>query len=68
MGSEELYRAAGLNERNVAPSARIKTLAEVEREYIEHVLALCAGRIQDAAIVLGVSASTLYRKHARWNG
>lgn len=41
-------------------------LAQVERELIEATIHLCGGSIPEAAKVLGVSASTLYRKRAAW--
>jgi DNA-binding NtrC family response regulator len=40
----------------------IKTLREVEREQIEVALARLRGNITDAAEVLGVAKSTLYRR------
>jgi two-component system repressor protein LuxO len=45
---------------------RIRSLAEVEREYIEHAISQCNGSVIEAARQLGVSDSTLYRKRARW--
>jgi two-component system repressor protein LuxO len=48
--------------------ARIRPLAEVEREAIEQAVALCDGNIVKAAAELGMSPSTLYRKRAAWAG
>lgn len=41
---------------------RAQTLAEIERGYIERVMAECDGRKVDAALILGINLSTLYRK------
>lgn len=43
-----------------------KTLATLEREIIEATIDRCAGNVSDAAIALGVSPSTLYRKRSAW--
>lgn len=40
----------------------IRTLAEVEREHIDHVMELVGGNRTRAAKLLGVSSRTLYRK------
>jgi DNA-binding NtrC family response regulator len=44
----------------------IITLAEVEKQTIEHAIALCQDNIVKAASELGVSPSTLYRKIQQW--
>lgn len=44
----------------------IRSLAEVEREHIEHAISQCNGSVIEAARHLGVSDSTLYRKLNRW--
>jgi DNA-binding NtrC family response regulator len=41
-------------------------LAEMERRYIEHVIAHCTGNTQAAARLLGISPSTIYRKQGGW--
>ncbi len=41
-------------------------LAEVERVVIEATIRACGGSLPNAARVLGVSPSTLYRKRAGW--
>ena len=41
---------------------RLKPLAEVEREYILHVLDACQGSPAEAARVLGIGRNTLWRK------
>jgi NtrC-family two-component system response regulator AlgB len=41
------------------------TLEEIEREHVLRVLA-SAPSLDDAARVLGVDASTLYRKRKKW--
>lgn len=40
----------------------LKTLAEVEREHVVRVLEACGGRQADAARVLGIGRTTLWRK------
>lgn len=44
----------------------IRSLADMEREYIEKAIDVCSGNIPRAAAMLGVSASTIYRKKANW--
>jgi len=41
-------------------------LDDLERRYVEHVLALLGSNKTHAADVLGVDPSTLHRKIARW--
>jgi two-component system repressor protein LuxO len=43
-----------------------KTLANLEREIIEATIDRCQGNISEAAVTLGVSPSTLYRKRSSW--
>jgi two-component system repressor protein LuxO len=45
-----------------------QTLAEVERAFIEATLAQCQGSVPQAARLLDISASTLYRKIEAWKG
>jgi transcriptional regulator with PAS, ATPase and Fis domain len=47
--------------RRSSPS-ELRSLADVEREHVRRVLELCGGSQVDAARVLGVSRSTLWRK------
>ena len=51
-----------------APETRapIRPLAEVEREAIESAIAACGGNIPRAAVMLGISPSTIYRKKMGW--
>ncbi len=44
----------------------IRPLAEIEKEVIERAISLCDGNIPKAAIHLGISASTIYRKKQTW--
>jgi len=44
----------------------IRPLAEIEREAIERAIAACGGNVPKAAALLGVSASTIYRKRESW--
>ena len=48
--------------RQRKPASDLRPLAEVEREHVRHVLDLCGGNQVDAARVLQVSRSTLWRK------
>ncbi len=45
---------------------QIRPLALVERETIEHAIALCGDNIPKAAALLEVSPSTIYRKKQSW--
>lgn len=45
-----------------AHSTMMRTLAEVEREHVARVLEACGGRQIDAARVLGIGRTTLWRK------
>ena len=47
-------------------SANIRPLAQVEREVIEHAIAICGDNIPKAAALLEVSPSTIYRKKQTW--
>ncbi|WP_374666889.1 sigma-54-dependent transcriptional regulator [Ramlibacter sp.] len=47
---------------------RIRPLAEVEREAIQQALQAFGGNITHAARALGINASTIHRKMARWDG
>lgn len=44
----------------------LQSLDDVERGYIQHVLGALDGNKSKASYVLGVDASTLHRKIARW--
>lgn len=45
----------------------IRPLADIEKEIIERAIDLCNGNIPKAAIHLGISASTIYRKKQHWD-
>jgi two-component system repressor protein LuxO len=45
---------------------RVRPLALVEREVIEHAINHCDGNIPKAAAMLEVSPSTIYRKKQAW--
>jgi len=54
--------------KNNATSEPFKTLKELEDEHIDKVIDECQGNIPRAAVQLGVSPSTIYRKiHSRQN-
>jgi two-component system repressor protein LuxO len=44
----------------------VRPLWEVEREAIEHAIAMCDGNVPKAAALLDISASTIYRKRLAW--
>jgi two-component system repressor protein LuxO len=51
---------------NLDDTTSILPLAEIEKRVIEHAINMCAGNIPKAAIQLGISASTIYRKKQTW--
>jgi DNA-binding NtrC family response regulator len=51
---------------DAAGESGIVPLWQVEKDAIERAIALCEGNIPRAAALLGVNASTLYRKRLRW--
>jgi DNA-binding NtrC family response regulator len=54
------------NDGGRTPDEMIRPLAEVERDVIERAIDLCGGNVPKAAALLGISASTIYRKKAVW--
>ena len=48
------------------PVQTIRPLTELEREAIEQAISICDGNIPQAAVHLGISAATVYRKKAAW--
>ncbi len=50
----------------VALSRAIRPLADLEREAIERAVELCQGDVRKAAVFLGVSPATIYRKQKFW--
>ncbi len=60
--------ASSLSPAAPARNGVIRPLAEVEREAIEHAIALYGGNVAHAAAALGISPSTIYRKKAVWEG
>jgi two-component system, NtrC family, response regulator HydG len=59
-----VHRAAG---RPGRPSGK-RSLADVEREYIEEVLQETGGKLREAAEILGISTATLWRHRKRDEG
>lgn len=51
-----------------ASALGIRPLAQVEREAIEAAITACDGNVPKAAVMLGVSPSTIYRKRLVWDG
>ena len=64
--NKNLQIAAGLPQEQ-PPTPKLKTLAQLERDYIEMVLELSRGNVPRAAKILDISPSTLYRKRASWS-
>lgn len=61
-----LHWAAGYKAQKPPSPSNIRSLAEIERIYIETVLNMCRGNVPRAAALLQISTSTLYRKRAKW--
>ena len=49
-----------------ALAALIRPLEDIEREAIERAVSLCGGDVRKAAVFLGVSPATIYRKQKAW--
>ena len=49
-------------------AGKIRPMADIEREVIESAIEQCDGNIRKAAALLGISAPTIYRKKAVWDG
>ena len=49
-----------------ALAAAIRPLEDVERDAIETAVGLCGGDVRKAAVFLGVSPATIYRKQKTW--
>ncbi len=64
-----LNRDSGLIDKAVVTgrSEAPKSLAEIEREHIQRVLEITNGHREKAAVVLGITARTLYRKIAEYD-
>ena len=50
------------DEREIAIAREPRTLEEIERMAIEHALERTGGHVTEAAVVLGMSRSALYRR------
>lgn len=61
-----LHWAAGYGSPKNKDVQAVRPLAHIERHYIETVINLCQGNIPQAATLLQVSPSTIYRKRLRW--
>lgn len=70
VGAEEPADSTGDtgNQDMVDLAGKIRPMAEIEREVIENAIAQCNGNIRKAATLLGISAPTIYRKKAVWDG
>ncbi|MFZ5482501.1 MAG: sigma 54-interacting transcriptional regulator [Myxococcota bacterium] len=60
--ADDLVGPEAFNVGNAPPTARGRTLREVERAYVAEVLASCGGNRSEAARVLGIGRNTLARK------
>jgi len=63
--------AAAAAAATAAPSAAmmnddIRPLEDLEREAIQNAIRICSGNIPEAALRLGISAATIYRKRTAW--
>ncbi len=45
----------------------IRPMADIEREVIENAIDYCEGNVLNAAVLLELSPSTLYRKKQIWD-
>jgi len=54
------------DENSIAKDSEIRSLHEIERNYVERAIDICDGNVVSAASSLGVSPSTLYRKIQSW--
>lgn len=61
-----LQIAAGLPEIKTQTPRRYKTLAQLERDYIQMILDVNNDDVSKAAKILDISPSTLYRKRTAW--
>jgi DNA-binding NtrC family response regulator len=61
-----IQNAVEENYRQVPGPVLGKKLYEIEKEAIEQTIEACNGSIPKAAIILGVSPSTIYRKKESW--
>lgn len=59
---KEVLLPVNSNDHSPDGPARVKSLAENEREYILTVLKKCDGKVRSAAALLGVPATTLHSK------
>ena len=46
----------------------IRPIDEIERDAIERAIELCGGDVRKAAVFLGISPATVYRKLKHWAG
>ncbi len=62
------FRAPQVAEKSILPlhEADIRPLEQIERDIIEHTIALCDDNVPKAAAYLCISASTIYRKRQGW--
>ena len=56
----------GTATQQFAQSDEIRPLEDIERECIQNAIRICDGNIPEAALKLGISAATIYRKKAAW--
>ena len=64
--SERTRQVGPASDEAAVSPAMIRPLEQVERDAIEHALALCDGKVHKAARALQVNPSTLYRKLKAW--
>ncbi len=63
----ELENTAPETPEVTAHKKGIEPLWIVERRVIEHAISTCAGSIHEAASLLEIAPSTIYRKRQSWN-
>ncbi|WP_096086004.1 sigma-54-dependent transcriptional regulator [Agaribacterium haliotis] len=65
--AEAVQRSAVNGAQTNPQTSGVRPLAIVEREIIEHAILHCHGNIPQAAALLKVSPSTIYRKKQNWH-
>jgi two-component system repressor protein LuxO len=63
---ESQVHVAGSTRNPDIQTGEIRPLWMVEKEVIEHAIASCDGNIPQAAALLELSPSTIYRKRLAW--
>lgn len=63
--AQTLYQSHIHNEENLKPNS-IRPMWQIERETIQNAIDYCDGNVLNAAVLLELSPSTVYRKKQAW--